>query len=210
VPYEKIVEVPVEKIVERPIYIEKLVEKPIYIEKIVEVEYEVIVEKRVEIPVERIVEVPVEVTVEMPITVERIVEKPIYIEKIVERPTEVLIEEEEAEDQELRLNHELSIKRITDLESEKIRLERELSRLLAGKVGAMMIQNTNIDYTHACAALQAQNDKLRNEIRNAQLTRGSQAQQSFQFASLNPRQIELMNQLEKVKNENSYLRAQLG
>ena len=156
-----------EKIVERPIYIEKLVEKPIYIEKIVEVEYEVIVEKKIEIPVERIVEVPVEVTVEMPVTVERIVEKPIYIEKIVERPTEVLVEEEEAEDKELRLNHELSIKRITDLEGEKIRLERELSRLLAGNVGAMMVQNTNIDYTHACAALQAQNDKLRNEIRSA-------------------------------------------
>jgi hypothetical protein len=90
-----------------------------------------------------------------------------FLEKIVERPTEVLVEEEEAEDQELKLNHELSAQRIQDLEHEKIQLEAELTRLTALNVGHMMVQNTNIDYTAACIALQTQNEKLRNEIRNA-------------------------------------------
>jgi hypothetical protein len=214
VPYEKIVEVPVEKIVERPIYVEKLIEKPIYIEKIVEIEVDVIVERIIQIPVERIVEVPVEVTVEIPITIERIVEKPIYIEKIVERPTEILVEEEEEEDQELRLNHELSSQRIRDLEREKMNLERDLGYLSAKNVGAMMMfQNTNIDYTNACVALQNQNEKLRNEIRNAQMTRGSyinNGNQSLNLSTLNPKQNELLQQLDKLKNENGYIRAQLG
>ena len=159
---------------------------------------------------ERIVEVPVEVTVEVPVTVEKIVEKPIYIEKIVERPTEVLVEEEEAEDQELRLNHELSAQRIYDLQNEKAGLERELTRLISMNVGQMMVQNTNIDYTNACIALQTQNEKLSNEIRNAQMNRGSyvNSQVGTHLSNiLNPRQAELMRQLEKLKQENKIGRA---
>ena len=69
-PVEKIVEVPVEKIVEK--IVEKRVEVPV--EKIVEK----IVEKRVEVPVEKIVEKIVEKRVEVP--VEKIVEKIVEVE----------------------------------------------------------------------------------------------------------------------------------
>lgn len=75
-PYEKRVEVPVEKIVE------KIVEVPV--EKIVEKIVEVPVEKRVEVPVEKIVEKVVEVPVEK--IVDKIIEVP--VEKVVERVVE--------------------------------------------------------------------------------------------------------------------------
>ena len=186
-----------------------MIEKPIYIEKIVEEEVEVIVEKTVEVPVERIVEVPVEVTVEKPVTVEKIVEKPIYIEKIVEKPTEYIVEEEEVEDQELKLNHDLSVKRIQELEIEKINLERELARLEANNIGVHLIQNTNIDYTAACTKLQEQNEKLRIEIQQAQLGYPLQTI-TTNTMTLSPRKATLMQQLEQLKQENYYLRQQLA
>ena len=78
-------------------------------------------------------------------------------------------------------------------------------------IGSMMIQNTNIDYTNACIALQTQNEKLRTEIRSAQQTRGSYINQPpASVQTLNPRQAELLGQLEKLKHENSYMRVQLG
>ena len=49
---DKIVEVPVEQIIERPVYVENIIEKPVYIEKIIEREVEVPIEKIIEIPVE--------------------------------------------------------------------------------------------------------------------------------------------------------------
>ena len=70
--YEKIVEVPVETIVERPVYVEKIVERPVYMERIVEVPVDVIVEREIEIPVEKIVEVPIEVRIERPVTREKV------------------------------------------------------------------------------------------------------------------------------------------
>ena len=75
-----------------------------------------------------------------------------------------------------------------------------------------MVQNTNIDYTNACIALQSQNEKLRNEIRNAQMTRGSyiNGNQSLNLSTLNPKQSELLQQLDKLKSENGHIRAQLG
>ena len=82
-PVEKIVEVPVEKIVEK--IVEKRVEVPV--EKIVEK----IVEKRVEVPVEKIVEKIVEKRVEVP--VEKIVEKIVEV-PVAEPPrTEIVVPE---------------------------------------------------------------------------------------------------------------------
>ena len=79
---EKIVEVPVEKIVE--VQVEKIVEVPV--EKIVEVQ----VEKIVEVPVEKIVEVQVEKIVEVP--VEKIVEVYVEVDALPEpTPTPVQI-----------------------------------------------------------------------------------------------------------------------
>ena len=91
-PVDRIVEVPVERIIEKPVDrivevpVEKLVEKPV--DRVVEVPVEKIVEK----PVDRIVEVPVERVVEkiVEVPIEKIVERP--IEKIVEKPIEVPVE----------------------------------------------------------------------------------------------------------------------
>ncbi len=81
---EKIVEVPVETIVEKEVPVEKIVE----IERVVEVP----VERRVEVPVERIVEVekPVEVQVERRVDVEKVVEveKPVYLDRYGNRISE--------------------------------------------------------------------------------------------------------------------------
>ena len=90
------VEVPVEKIVEKEVRVEvpveKIVEVPVekIVEKIVKVPVEKIVEKevRVEVPVEKIVEKEVRVEVPVEKIVEKIVEVP--VEKIVEKVIEVV------------------------------------------------------------------------------------------------------------------------
>lgn len=119
------------------------------------------------------------------------------------------MEEEEAEDEELKLNFNLSNQRIRELESQKIALERELATLRATNVGVMTIQNTNIDYTAACHALGAQNDKLRNQIREAQMGRSISASQ-IPSSNYSPRRQQLMNHLEKLRIENNNLRHQLS
>lgn len=82
---EKIVEVPVEKIIERPIYRENIIEKSVYIEKVVEKEVEVPVEKIIEVPVEQIVEVPIEVVIEVPVIKEIVEQIPVYVDKNVKQ-----------------------------------------------------------------------------------------------------------------------------
>jgi hypothetical protein len=63
------VQVPVEKIVEKVVYVDRPVEKVVYVDRVVEKRVEVpvekIVEKRVEVPVEKIVEKRVEVPVQV-------------------------------------------------------------------------------------------------------------------------------------------------
>ena len=93
---EKVIDRPVEKI------IEKMVTNPVLVEKVVtrEVEYvdERIVERPIETIVERIVERPVyrevERIVEKPVEkiVEIVVEKPVIIHKYVEKPVERIVE----------------------------------------------------------------------------------------------------------------------
>ena len=91
---EKIVEVPVEKIVEKEVRVEVPVEKIVEKEVRVEVPVEKIVEKevRVEVPVEveKIVEKVVEKEVRVEVPVEKIVEKEVRVEVPVEKVVEVL------------------------------------------------------------------------------------------------------------------------
>jgi hypothetical protein len=79
---EKIVEVPVEKIVTETVYVDNPIEvhKEVFVDRVVEKPVEVIKE------VERIVEVPVEVIKEVPVEV--------IVEKIVYQPVEVQVEKE--------------------------------------------------------------------------------------------------------------------
>lgn len=58
------------------VQIERVIEKPIYNQKIVEVPVEKIVEKRVEVPIEKYIEVPKYVEVEKIITLEKRVQVP--------------------------------------------------------------------------------------------------------------------------------------
>lgn len=119
-PVEKIIHVPIEKIVEKVVHVpkpypvEKVVEKvikvpvekiihiprPYPVEKIVHVPVEKIVEKKVPFPVEKIVHIPVEKVVEKivhvpkPYPVEKVVEKIVHvpIEKIIEKKVPIPIE----------------------------------------------------------------------------------------------------------------------
>lgn len=128
----------------------------------------------------------------------------------MEKPREILVEEEEEQDEELKLNFDLSGQRIQELEREKIALERELATLRATNIGAMMIQNTNIDYTAACAALRAQNDKLRMQIREVQMGKSISASQIPSASGIySPRRQQLMAHLDKLRIENSQLRQQM-
>jgi len=85
---EKIVEVPVDRIVEVPVEVIKEVER------IVEVPVDRLVEVVREVPVDRIVEVIREVPVEVIKEVEKIVEVPVEVEKIIHVPVEVIKEVE--------------------------------------------------------------------------------------------------------------------
>lgn len=103
---ENIVEVPVKRFVEVPVYWDYIVEKPKYVDKIIEVRVDKIVEKRyevekiVEVPVEKVIEVkieryydnfienPIEKIIEVP--VDKIVENIIYVDNIIEREVPVI------------------------------------------------------------------------------------------------------------------------
>ena len=85
---EKIVEVPVDRIVEVPVEVIKEVER------IVEVPVDRLVEIVREVPVDRIVEVIREVPVEVIKEVEKIVEVPVEVEKIIHVPVEAIKEVE--------------------------------------------------------------------------------------------------------------------
>jgi hypothetical protein len=94
VPVDRIVEVPVDRIVEVEKIVEKIVEVPV--DRIVEVEK--LVDRVVEVPVDRIVEVEkiVDRIVEVP--VDRIVEVEKLVDRIVEVPVEKIVEVEKIVD----------------------------------------------------------------------------------------------------------------
>ena len=104
VPFQKRIEVPIEKIVKKsiPIYIDRPVPREVIIEREVEIlvevpfykEVEVLVEKPVyitniiekRIPIDKIIEVYID------IPIEHIVEKPIYIDNIIEKKVDKIVE----------------------------------------------------------------------------------------------------------------------
>lgn len=91
---EKIVDKPVEVIVQRKVPVERYVDVPydVYVERPVEklITKEIIIERVMERPREKIVEIPVEVIYEIP--VEKIIERRIEYETIVEVPVERTVE----------------------------------------------------------------------------------------------------------------------
>lgn len=91
---ERIVEKPVEVIIQRKVPVERYVDVPydVYVERPVEklIQREIIIEKVMERPREKIVEIPVEVIYEIP--VEKIIERRIEYETIVEVPVERIVE----------------------------------------------------------------------------------------------------------------------
>ena len=140
----EIVEVPVEKIIEKEVPVEKIVER------IVEVPVEKIVEKEVPVEkvVERIVEVPVEKIVEKEVPVEKIV----YVDKIVEK----LVEPEKPQrpkpvKEKKAITPEVSVlaKYATDT-FEDVSIvygkDEENFKIMRGKKLMMIVQRTNNDY----------------------------------------------------------------
>merc|ERR1712151_1258876 len=89
VPVEVVVERPYETIVEVPV--ERVVEREVWTDKVVEVPRYVDKEVVVEREVERTVEVPYEVYVDKEIPVYRTIEKPVYVDKVIEKEVEHVI-----------------------------------------------------------------------------------------------------------------------
>lgn len=82
VPVDRIIEKVIDKIVEVPI--ERIIERPVYVDNLIQ--------RVVEIPVQRLVEKPVERIIERPVYFDNIIEKPVAIERIVERRVEIPVE----------------------------------------------------------------------------------------------------------------------
>ena len=140
----EIVEVPVEKIIEKEVPVEKIVER------IVEVPVEKIVEK--EVPVEKVVEKIVEVPVEKIVEKEVPVEKIVYVDKIVEK----LVEPEKPQrpkpvKEKKAITPEVSVlaKYATDT-FEDVSIvygkDEENFKIMRGKKLMMIVQRTNNDY----------------------------------------------------------------
>lgn len=89
VPQIKLIEKPVERIIENIITKENIIKKENVVEVTVNQDKEHIVEQIVEIEKEKIIEVPVEVIIERPIEVETIVEKEVKIFQEVVKEIEV-------------------------------------------------------------------------------------------------------------------------
>lgn len=108
---DKVVEVPVEKIIERAVYKENIIEKPVYIEKIIEKEIDVPIEKIIEVFVEQIVEVPIEVIIDVPVIKETTEQVPVFVDKNIhtqkasynnEKPDPILMAQKRQSEEELR------------------------------------------------------------------------------------------------------------
>ena len=159
---DRIVEVPVEKTIEKPVYRENIIEKPVYIEKVVEKEVEVYVEKVIEVPVEKIVEVPVEVIVENPVMVEKIVEKEIYVDKHVHNPKTRYTEEDE--DVGLRQQMDNSDARVREMKLNMARMKAELDNLMKSQRNLL---KADIDYTSQNVVLEEKIRQLEDNINDA-------------------------------------------
>jgi hypothetical protein len=133
VPYNKLVEVPTERFVDKEIMVDRIVERPYYVEKIIEKKREVPVQRIVEIPiyVDKIVERPVEKRVEVPYTVqkqvERIIQKNVNVPLITTKQVDVLVEriiEEPMEIiEEIEVPYEKIVERIVEV---PVYIEKEI------------------------------------------------------------------------------------
>ncbi|MBW0491733.1 hypothetical protein O181_031448 [Austropuccinia psidii MF-1] len=134
---ERLVEVPVDRVVEIVQRVEVPVERTIEVEKIVQVPVDRIVEieKIVQVPVERIVEIekPIDrvVEVEKLVHVDRIVEVP--VEKIVQVPVEKIVEVEKLIDRVVEVEKIIEVEKPIDrvVEVEKIvEVEKLIDRVV--------------------------------------------------------------------------------
>lgn len=120
VAYDVVVDVPIERIIEREKIIETLIEKPI--EKVVEIP----IEQIIEIPVEKILEVPVENTVYREVFVEKLIEKPYDVirENFIVKERVIDIEEEALS--KINLNEVEVLPTVLDYEYRERIVERNL------------------------------------------------------------------------------------
>ena len=91
---QRTVNVPIESVSERITMVERIVEKPVMVDRVVEVFVENIIVRDVHVPVERVVEVPVCVDVPRPVFCEQLVEEEVLVELLNEQVREELTCEE--------------------------------------------------------------------------------------------------------------------
>lgn len=193
---EKIVEVPVDRIIEKRIevpvdrIIEKRIEVPIdrIIEKRIEVPIDRIIEKRVEVPVDRIVEkrievmVPIEHRVEVPVEIIKRVEVPVEVIKVVEIPK--IIEKVIYKTIELPASTQKKEKSETVKKAGVPSPSKETIRILENRLSEVLNENEKIknireqkspDMEAKLIFLSEENQRLKYELENRITTRQSQS-----------------------------------
>lgn len=104
---QKLIEVPLETTVNNVQTVEKIIEQEVEFETIIEKRVEYIVEKVVQVPVEKIIEVPINIYITKPIIKEIIVEEEVPVEINIYDLVEVSEDEEEETIDDVQLNHEI-------------------------------------------------------------------------------------------------------
>lgn len=200
---EKIVKVPVEKIVEKIVtkevpvekIVEKIVTKEVPVEKIVEkiVTKEVPVEKIVEVPVEKIVTKEVEKIVEVP--VEKIVTK--EVEKIIDPNPELLkqieslrvnVQQKQAE--LAQMQHDTQMK-LSDMEQRSLRAKAEVL-----KQAQEQVENIQRNAQKQMAEAQQQLEEVK-QVAAAQLAEANEAA-AQQLAEANQNAAQQLAELKQV------------
>ena len=191
---EKIVKVPVEKIVEKIVtkevpvekIVEKIVTKEVPVEKIVEkiVTKEVPVEKIVEVPVEKIVTKEVEKIVEVP--VEKIVTK--EVEKIIDPNPELLkqieslrvnVQQKQAELAQMQQDTQM---KLSDMEQRSLRAKAEVLKQAQEQVENIQ-RNAQKQMAEAQQQLEAANEAAAQQIAEVKQVAAAQLAEANQSAA---------------------------
>ena len=117
---EVVVEIPIEREVERIVEVEKIIEVPVYVDKVIKKEIPKVIEKIVEVKVPKYREVQIEKVREKVIEQIVEVETPIYIEQDNQEIVNIM---DTGKNERLRKSYRNNVDRITNLEREANQLE---------------------------------------------------------------------------------------
>lgn len=170
---QQIVEVPLETIKQSLRTVEKVVEQPVEFETIIEKRVEYIVEKVIQVPVEKVIEVPINIYITKPIFKEVIIEEEVPIEIEVFEFEEVSCDEEDQSIDDIAFHQEIEQRREElrneQREQENLRAELEEVQRELNQIRLQEFQNLekeNIRLVTTLSELQClyDNEKIFNKF----------------------------------------------